>query len=216
MTRTTDELAHYEAVIEPDPAAFAVVGLALDQINQRKLYYPHPNFEAYCSERWNLHGRRCYQFVVSARATAEMAAAGHPAPTNEFQARTLARVPDAIRAQVWLRALAISGGNPSAAAIGSARASIEFDNRLDGAAEPAADIPADAGIRRAPQRSQRRAITAGISSLQGLCDGFQQIQAIDPAINAEEAAQWVRDLSKTLRVLRSLTNKLKDHAHANH
>jgi hypothetical protein len=66
--------------------------------------------------------------------------------------------------------------------------------------------------RNMPQRAQRKAIAEGISLITGLCIGFARLDDIDEAIDAEEAAQWVRDLSESLRVLRSLNNKLKEHA----
>lgn len=70
--------------------------------------------------------------------------------------------------------------------------------------------------RLVPQRSQHKALANGISTLTGLCVGFAGLSEIDDGIDAEEAAQWVRDLSEVLRVLRSLNNKLKEHSHASH
>lgn len=65
--------------------------------------------------------------------------------------------------------------------------------------------------RRIPARAQRKALAEGLSALSGLCAGLARIDAIDDSISAEEAGQWVADLSQSLRVLRSLTSKLKEH-----
>ncbi|MFG3660281.1 ParB N-terminal domain-containing protein [Streptomyces sp. NPDC047706] len=70
--------------------------------------------------------------------------------------------------------------------------------------------------RRGPQRSQRKSLAEGMAALSGLCAGFASVNDLDESINAEEAARWARDLSEALRVLRSLNNKLKEHANGNH
>lgn len=69
----------------------------------------------------------------------------------------------------------------------------------------------NANGRRYPQRSQRKAITEGMAALSGLCDGFATVAELDDAINAEEAAQWLRDLNQAMRVQRILANTLKEH-----
>lgn len=72
----------------------------------------------------------------------------------------------------------------------------------------------DARGRRIPQRAQREALTKGIAALSGLCSGLAEVTTLDPAINAEEAAQWVRDLSEAQRILRGLNNILKERTSA--
>lgn len=80
------------------------------------------------------------------------------------------------------------------------------------AAEPLTDVRG----RRMPQRSHRKSLAEGIAALSGLCAGFAGINDLDDSIDAEEAAQWVRDLSAALPVLRSLNNKLKEHINGSH
>lgn len=65
--------------------------------------------------------------------------------------------------------------------------------------------------RRYPQRSQRKAITEGMAALSGLCAGLASVTDLDDSINADEAAQWMRDLDQAMRVQRILRNKLKEH-----
>ncbi len=218
MTSKQDQLAAHEAVIAKDPTAFAVVGLRLAEIHEQHLF-TQANFTAYCEERWNLRGRRGWQYVVSARAVAQMAQAGLPVPGNEYQARILACAPEHLRVNVWTRAIELGGGTPDSRTIQQARAAVEAEERRQAEVVPESqEVPglrSRAG-RRLPQRAQREAIAAGIAHLQGLAAGLGQIEQIDPAITSEEAAQWVRDLSEPLRALRSLTAKLKEHTHGNH
>lgn len=209
----TPDLEALEAVIEADRTAYTTVGIALAQIRDRKLH-KQTSFETYCVERWGLKGRRGNQFIVSAKAAADLNEAGLPVPAVEFQARTVAFLPQPIRHQVWMRTWETTGGRPTVMAIQAARRAVENEAAAE-AYEAATGQPAKT-VRRAPQRTQQRAIAAGISTLQGLCAGLAQITDIDDSINAEEAAQWVRDLSEPLRVLRGLTNKLKEHSHGNH
>lgn len=66
--------------------------------------------------------------------------------------------------------------------------------------------------RRYPQRSQHKALTEGMSTLTGLCAGLDRVD-LDDSVTAEEAAQWMRDLSsEVLPVLRHLNKKLKEHS----
>jgi hypothetical protein len=218
VTSKEARLAEYEAIIARNPKEFAVVGLQLAAIHEQRLY-PQATFTDYCEERWNLMGRRGWQFVVSARAVAQMKAEGLPAPANEYQARILACVPERNRVAVWLQAIELGGGTADSRTVAQARAAAEAEERRQlNADAPGQAVPGLRGRagRRLPQRRQREAITAGIAHLQGLCAGFEQLNQIDPAITTEEAAQWVRDLSEPLRVLRGLTTKLKEHTHASH
>lgn len=203
---TSADLARHEAIIEQNPDAYLLLGTAFATIRERKLY-PQKSFSAYCVQRWHIRGGRGSQLIISARVAIELQAAGHRVPEREWHARILAEVPAEIRPQVWARALETTQGQPNASAIQAAQRQIE--------APDTGPLLNKAG-RRYPKRSQQRAITAGVNALQGLCAGLAQIDAIDPAINEEEAAQWVRDLSESLRVLRSLTTKLKEHSHGNH
>jgi hypothetical protein len=80
--------------------------------------------------------------------------------------------------------------------------------------QPAAPAPPliNSNGRRYPQRSQHKALTEGMSTLTGLCAGLDRVD-LDDSVTAEEAAQWMRDLSsEVLPVLRHLNKKLKEHS----
>ncbi|TDB86471.1 hypothetical protein E1264_17895 [Actinomadura sp. KC216] len=89
------------------------------------------------------------------------------------------------------------------------------------------DVPSDRGApaprspgptrRESPARvAQRSAVASAVSTLRGLALGLEDVGVLDPSITCEEAAAWDRDLSKALRVLRSLQSQLKDHANGSH
>lgn len=70
--------------------------------------------------------------------------------------------------------------------------------------------------RRLPQRGTHEALTKGIAALSGLCAGLAQATELPDSVTAEEAAQWVRDLSEAQRILRGLNNILKERTSAQH
>ncbi|MFE0101216.1 hypothetical protein [Streptomyces sp. NPDC059009] len=66
--------------------------------------------------------------------------------------------------------------------------------------------------RRIPQRAQRDAMTSGLSTLRGLCAGFDSVDEIEPGVTADEAARWARDLTDTIRVLNKILKKVRSYA----
>lgn len=76
---------------------------------------------------------------------------------------------------------------------------------------PAVPALTDRQGRRYPQRSPQRSLTEVVPALTGICTGLARLE-LDDSVTAEEAAQWLRDLSsEVLPVLRNLTKKLKEH-----
>jgi ParB family transcriptional regulator, chromosome partitioning protein len=72
----------------------------------------------------------------------------------------------------------------------------------------------DSAGRRYPQRSPQRSLTEVVPALTGICAGLARLE-LDDSVTAEEAAQWMRDLSsEVLPVLRDLNKKLKEHSNA--
>lgn len=101
-----------EATIERGLKTFVEVGSALAMIRDNRLYRAeHATFEAYCAERWGFTDRRARQLI-------DAAAIGTMVPVeSERQARELARVPEAERAEVWQQTVERTDGKPTAAAI---------------------------------------------------------------------------------------------------
>lgn len=116
-----DYLVECEERISAGLQTFVEVGTALGMIRDNKLYRAsHGTFEAYCVERWGFTDGRARQLIIASRTATNVTVAGLPAPANEGQARELARVPEADRADVWRAANDATDGKPTAAAIRAA------------------------------------------------------------------------------------------------
>jgi hypothetical protein len=64
----------------------------------------YATFEDYCRERWGSNRAHAYRLIEAAATVAELSPIGDtPPPTNEAQARELARIPQGQRAEVWQR-----------------------------------------------------------------------------------------------------------------
>jgi hypothetical protein len=110
-------LEELEKTIESGMAPFVAVGTALLEIRDEKLFREsYPNFETYCQERWNVGRIRAHQLIKSAetmctlKGSSMLTSGEHtdtppvdnsPLPTNERQARELARVPKEDQPKVW-------------------------------------------------------------------------------------------------------------------
>lgn len=140
-------LADCEQRIERGLRSFRDIGQALAEIRDSRLYKgTHATFEDYCEQRWNLSRRHSYQLIESAEAVCSIEHTGLPAPERESQARELAKVPEAERADVW-RDVVESGDRPTAAAIRKAH---EARTQTPGPTGAALSPPADPGTSPAP------------------------------------------------------------------
>ena len=84
-------LADLEQVVEQGLDAFMVVGQALLEIRDARLYREtHGSFEAYLDERWGVSRSRGYQLIDAARVTKALSTGVDlDPPANEAQARAL-------------------------------------------------------------------------------------------------------------------------------
>jgi len=83
-------LAELEGVIE---RSYVEVGHALREIRDSRLYREtHPNFDAYCRERWRFSRQRAGQLIDAAQVATMVVSAGLPAPESERRARDLVAV----------------------------------------------------------------------------------------------------------------------------
>ena len=126
-------LGDCEQRIERGLKTFIEVGSALAAIRDNRLYRAtHESFETYCRERWNLSRPRAYELMTAAEVVSAMADTEQP-PTNERQARELAKVPEPERAEVWAEAVERTDGKPTAAVVRQVAAE---------RAEPTSSMPA--------------------------------------------------------------------------
>lgn len=99
-------LADCERVIADGLRTFVEVGRALARIRDEELYKAeHSTFEAYCKARWDLSRPRAYQLIDSADIVSTMVDNKLPPPTNERQARELAKLPEAEQPEAWAEAV---------------------------------------------------------------------------------------------------------------
>lgn len=119
LTRAEAEtLNDCEQVIERGLGTFVEVGSALAKVRDSKLYRgTHGTFEAYLEERWQISRRHGYQLMESAEAVSSIEHTGLPLPERESQARELAKLPEADRADAWAETLERTNGKPTAAAV---------------------------------------------------------------------------------------------------
>jgi hypothetical protein len=108
-------LALCEQRIERGLRGFLDAGQALIEIRDSRLYRgTHETFEAYIHERWQMGRAHAYRMIAAAEVVSPMGDIEGPAPTNERQARELAKVPEAERADVWREAVERTDGKPTA------------------------------------------------------------------------------------------------------
>lgn len=101
---TIDEarrLKHCEKVIERGLATFYEVGNALAEIRESRLYrMTYASFEDYCRERWQMSRFYAHRLIDAAQVVETLLPIGN-IPTNEAQARELARHEPDVQKAVW-------------------------------------------------------------------------------------------------------------------
>jgi len=94
-------LGELEKVINRGKKGFVEVGRALAEIRDLRLYKPEfKSFEDYCQEKWGWTKQHAYRLIECAPVVKS-----NPQVTSINQARELARVPEADRAEVLEAAL---------------------------------------------------------------------------------------------------------------
>ena len=109
--RELKRLSELEAVIAENFKGFVAVGVALAEIQEQRLYREQfPTFEDYCKNLWDMSRPRAYQFIDSAQVINNLSTIvdktddQNPTPllpSNEAQARELAKLAPEEQVQVW-------------------------------------------------------------------------------------------------------------------
>lgn len=127
--RTARRLAILEETIEAGMSSFVLVGEALLEVRDSRLYrVNYPTFEAYCKGRWHFSHQRASQLMTAAEVVAALPESATNV-ANEGQARALVPVlrehgPEAA-ASVLKEAIEATNGHVTAAAITAAAYSEE-------------------------------------------------------------------------------------------
>lgn len=101
-----------DKAVQAGIGAFVVVGMALKEIRDSKLYRDnYRTFEEYARERHDLSRSRCYELIDAAETVhhIESSAIGGQVPANERQCRALAELPLEQRAAAWEEVVQRSG-----------------------------------------------------------------------------------------------------------
>ncbi|NBV22276.1 MAG: hypothetical protein EBS05_10220 [Proteobacteria bacterium] len=102
-------LKRLESEIKAGQKTFVQVGLALSEIRDSKLYRGEfKTFDEYCQTRWGWKRQRAYELIQAAEVQSALPVECNNIITNDSQARELAQVPTAARADV-LKEVAASG-----------------------------------------------------------------------------------------------------------
>ena len=111
-TTEATQLDELEAVVERGLATFVDVGNALAAIRDARLYRAeHDTFEEYLLARWGMARQRAYQMIEAARVV-ENVNNCRQIPSNEAQARPLARLEPEEQRAVWGEVLDRAQGAP--------------------------------------------------------------------------------------------------------
>lgn len=109
-----------ESEIRETKDAFTRCGIALARMRNKRLYRDtHNTFEDYCRDVWGFSKTYANNLITASDVVTTIVVTNPelPPPSNEAQARELARVPEAERAEVWERVVTETDGKPTAAAI---------------------------------------------------------------------------------------------------
>lgn len=108
---TPDEeirLAACESLIRTGLDNFVLVGAALTEVNDSRLYRKtHPDFKSWVKEKWDMTARHAYRLIEATAIVEAVRPIGHTLQT-ESQARELSKASPAKRAEV-LEAVAAKG-----------------------------------------------------------------------------------------------------------
>lgn len=103
------ELVLAEDKIRAGLDSFIQVGEALARVRDGRLYREtHATFASYCEEKWGLSRRHAYQLIDASEVVENLSAMAHTGiqiPTNERQARPLARLDPEQQQEAWERAV---------------------------------------------------------------------------------------------------------------
>lgn len=105
-------LGDLEMAITDNFLGFVIVGTALAEINEQRLYRNKDGrtFDGYCQEMWHINARRAYQLMKAAKVIDNVNNCSHSdgeqkilLPKNEGQVRELTRLPSDEQGPVWLK-----------------------------------------------------------------------------------------------------------------
>ncbi len=105
---TADRLSELEAVIDRNRRSFYVIGKALHEIRENRLYklVCFNTFEAYAKQRWSIGKSHAYRLIEAYRVIENLSPIGDILPENESQVRPLVPLKPLEQRRIWRQFLA--------------------------------------------------------------------------------------------------------------
>lgn len=105
---TADRLSELEAVIDHNRRSFYVIGKALYEIRENRLYKLlfFNTFEAYARKRWAIGKSHAYRLIEAYRVIENLSPIGDIVPENESQVRPLVPLTPIEQRKIWRQFLA--------------------------------------------------------------------------------------------------------------
>lgn len=105
---TADRLSELEAVIDHNRRSFYVIGKALYEIRENRLYKLlfFNTFEAYARKRWAIGKSHAYRLIEAYRVIENLSPIGDIVPENESQVRPLVPLTPLEQRKIWRQFLA--------------------------------------------------------------------------------------------------------------
>ncbi|AOY57275.1 conserved uncharacterized protein [Desulfococcus multivorans] len=105
---TADRLSELEAIIDRNRRSFYVIGKALYEIRENRLYrlLGFKTFEAYVKDRWSMGKSHAHRFIEAYRVIENLSPIGDILPENESQVRPLVPLTPLEQRNIWRQFLA--------------------------------------------------------------------------------------------------------------
>jgi hypothetical protein len=176
-----------EKIIHSSKREFVRVGIALEEIRDKKLYrIKHGSFQEYCIKRWGFQRSYGYQLIESAKVAVQVS---DMSDINARQAQALAKVPEEKRAAV-LKSAGASGPITAKAITKAAAQVAKPDIILDETGYP---IPEKA-MRFWNRRQEVQDLLSRVSSIKSVLRVAQDDK--DPMFNEVNISGSLADLER--------------------
>jgi hypothetical protein len=105
---TADRLSELEAIIDRKRRSLCVIGKALYEIRENRLYklLCFNTFEAYAKQRWSIGKSHAYRLIEAYRVIENLSPIGDILPENESQIRPLVPLTPLEQRKIWRQFLA--------------------------------------------------------------------------------------------------------------
>ena len=207
VTLTESESLAYgdlKLVIAEGRDTFIRVGAALAQVRDKNLYREeYSTFEAFCEAEYGWKRAHAYRLMEASAVVESLSPIGDtPPPTNEAQARELAKVPKEDRAKVWdeaVKTAPVKNGKPAVTAKRIEAVATESGNR-----EKLKLMPnSGTGLAEKAQKERLRMM----SNIGGY---YYDLPMDFSVMTDDERSAWAKELRAYARQFNALARKIRE------